>query len=101
MTTADTLPDDPGTLKAMLLVERARAARLEQIIKELQRHRFGRRAEALPEDQCCSAWRRSSRSRRAVTPRPMQPMRPSDQAEPHGAAGTEERCRRIYRGSRC
>ena len=48
---ADTLPDDPGTLKAMLLAERARAERLEQIIKELQRHRFGRRAEKLPEDQ--------------------------------------------------
>ena len=49
--TVDTLPDDPGTLKAMLLAERARAERLEQIIKELQRHRFGRRAETLPEDQ--------------------------------------------------
>jgi transposase len=48
---ADTLPDDPGTLKAMLLAERARAERLEQIIKELQRHRFGRRAETLPENQ--------------------------------------------------
>jgi transposase len=48
---ADTLPDDLGTLKAMLLAERARAERLEQIIKELQRHRFGRRAETLPEDQ--------------------------------------------------
>ena len=48
---ADTLPDDPSTLKAMLLAERARAERLEQIIKELQRHRFGRRAETLPEDQ--------------------------------------------------
>jgi hypothetical protein len=48
---ADTLPDDPGTLKAMLLAERARAERLQQIIKELQRHRFGRRAETLPEDQ--------------------------------------------------
>jgi transposase len=47
----DTLPDDPGTLKAMLLAERARAERLEQIIKELQRHHFGRRAETLPEDQ--------------------------------------------------
>jgi transposase len=47
----DTLPDDPGTLKAMLLAERARAERLEQIIKELQRHRFGRRVETLPEDQ--------------------------------------------------
>src|ERR1700743_815068 len=50
-TTADTLPDDPGTLKAMLFAERARAERLEQIIKELQRHRFGKRAESLPEDQ--------------------------------------------------
>jgi hypothetical protein len=48
---ADALPDDPGTLKAMVLAERARAERLEQIIKELQRHRFGRRAETLPEDQ--------------------------------------------------
>lgn len=48
---ADRLPDDPETLKAMLLAERARAERLEQIIKELQRHRFGRRAESLPEDQ--------------------------------------------------
>jgi len=48
---ADALPDDPGTLKAMLLAERARAERLEQIIKELRRYRFGRRAETLPEDQ--------------------------------------------------
>ena len=35
----------------MLLAERARADRLAQIIKELQRHRFGRRAETLPLDQ--------------------------------------------------
>src|ERR1700690_1771939 len=48
---ADTLPDDPDTLKAMLLAERARTERLTQIIKELQRHRFGRRAESLPIDQ--------------------------------------------------
>jgi transposase len=51
MTAASELPDDPATLKAMLLAERVRAARLEQIIKELQRYRFGRRAETLPEDQ--------------------------------------------------
>ena len=37
--TAKIVPDDPGRLKAMLLAERARAERLEQIIKELQRHR--------------------------------------------------------------
>ncbi len=47
----NSLPDDPGTLKAMLLAERTRAERLEQIVRELQRHRFGRRAETLPEDQ--------------------------------------------------
>src|SRR4051794_36888463 len=35
----------------MLLAERAESERLRQIIKELQRHRFGRRAESLPEEQ--------------------------------------------------
>jgi len=48
---ADTLPDDPATLKAMVLAKRARADRLTQILKEIQRHRFGRRAETLPLDQ--------------------------------------------------
>jgi transposase len=48
---SDVLPDDPETLKAMLLAERCESERLRQIIKELQRHRFGRRAETLPEDQ--------------------------------------------------
>jgi hypothetical protein len=47
----DALPDDPETLKAMLLAERCESERLRQIIKELQRHRFGRRAETLPEEQ--------------------------------------------------
>lgn len=49
--TADQLPDDPDALKAMVLARDAENARLIQIIKELQRHRFGRRAETLPEDQ--------------------------------------------------
>src|ERR1700676_690051 len=48
---SDVLPDDPETLKAMLLAERHENERLRQIIKEMQRHRFGRRAETLPEDQ--------------------------------------------------
>ena len=48
---AEALPDDPKTLKAMLIAERERAERLIQIIKDMQRHRFGRRAESLPEDQ--------------------------------------------------
>jgi transposase len=34
-----------------LLAERMQTDRLRQIIKKLQRHRFGRRAETLPEDQ--------------------------------------------------
>lgn len=35
----------------MLAAERAENERLRQIIKELQRHRFGRRAESLPVEQ--------------------------------------------------
>jgi transposase len=49
--TAAALPDDPDLLKAMVLAERAESERLRQIIKELQRHRVGRRAESLPEEQ--------------------------------------------------
>src|SRR5712675_2996245 len=48
---SDALPDDPEMLKAMLLAERMQNERLRQIIREMQRHRFGRRAETLPEDQ--------------------------------------------------
>ncbi len=48
---AEALPDDRETLKAMLIAERQRAERLVAIIKDLQRRRFGRRAESLPEDQ--------------------------------------------------
>jgi transposase len=55
---SDALPDDPETLKAMLVAERVQNERLRQIIKELQRHRFGRRAETLPEDQMPGSRRR-------------------------------------------
>jgi len=48
---SDNLPDDPETLKAMLLAALHESERLRQIIKELQRHRFGRKAESLPEEQ--------------------------------------------------
>jgi len=48
--TADELPDDLNAPKAMVLSREAENARLRQIIKELQRHRFGRWAETLPED---------------------------------------------------
>src|SRR3954463_295921 len=49
--TRNTVEGDPGTLKALLAEERAENERLRQIIKALQRHRFGRRAESLPDDQ--------------------------------------------------
>ena len=48
---ADALTNDPTALQAMLAAERAENERLRQIIKELQRHRFGRRAESLPVEQ--------------------------------------------------
>jgi len=51
----DALPDDLETLKAMLLAERCESERLRQIIKELQRHRFGRRAERLDPKQLALA----------------------------------------------
>ena len=35
----------------MVIAERIESERLRQIIREFQRHRFGRRAESLPEDQ--------------------------------------------------
>jgi transposase len=59
-------------LKAMLLAERAESDRLRQIIKELQRHRFGRRAESLPEEQLQLA------------------LEEAEQVEATGAAGNEE-----------
>ena len=48
---ADALPNDPALLKAIVIAERLESERLRQIIREFQRHRFGRRAESLPEDQ--------------------------------------------------
>jgi transposase len=70
----DQLPTDPNALRALLLAERERHAgelaaargeveRLVAIIKELQRHRFGRRAERLDADQLALAledWNRCS-----------------------------------------
>ncbi|KWV55293.1 hypothetical protein AS026_37675 [Rhizobium altiplani] len=53
----DELPDDLNALKAMVLSREAENARLRQIIKELQRHRFGRRAETLLENQLLNAVR--------------------------------------------
>jgi transposase len=59
MSASDSLPSDPDVLRMLLLAERARHAeeleRLTAIIKELQRHRFGRRAERLDPEQLALA----------------------------------------------
>jgi transposase len=61
------LPNDPETLKAMLIAERARSERLVQIIKEMQRHRFGRQAETLPEDQMLLALEEAEQTEAGAT----------------------------------
>lgn len=50
-TTTNQLPDDSIALKARVLTSEAENERLRQINKEMQGHRFGRRAISLPEDQ--------------------------------------------------
>src|SRR6266566_1230207 len=59
MSPSDSLPTDLDGLRALLLAERAHHAeeleRLTAIIKELQRHRFGRRAERLDPEQLALA----------------------------------------------
>lgn len=51
----DELPDDVGQLKAMVLAERARAARLEHILQLINRTTFGKRSEKLPAGQLALA----------------------------------------------
>ena len=59
MTPGDSVPTDPDALRALLLAERTHHAeeleRLTAIIRELQRHRFGRRAERLDPEQLALA----------------------------------------------
>jgi len=88
---ADELPDDLAALKAMVLSGEAENARLRQIIKELQRHRFGRRAETLPEDQLLLALEEAEQTEAAGT----------EEKEQISAAEHEKRVakRRINRGA--
>src|SRR3546814_16934582 len=51
----DELPNDVEQLKAMLLAERARTARLEHILKLIHRTTFGKRSEKLSADQLALA----------------------------------------------
>jgi transposase len=88
-TPTESLPDDPASLKAILLAERAQNERLRQIIKELQRHRFGRRAESLPEDQLLLALEDVEQAEAAA----------AAQAEEEAGARAQTQKRRMNRGS--
>ena len=79
--TADQLPDDPNVLKAMVLARDVENARLTQIIKELQRHRFGRRAESLPEDQLLLGLEEAEQIE-AAGAEEVESADPSDRAQP-------------------
>ncbi len=85
-------PDDPETLKAMLLPSALARTVLAQIIKELHRHRFGR-AESLPEDQF-ACWRSRKSSRRSPRPR-----RSADAEVGSNGAAKKDTKRRANRGA--
>jgi transposase len=61
---AEALPDDPETLKAMLIAERLRAERLVAIIKALQRTALAPARRAYRKINCCWRSKTSSRARR-------------------------------------
>ena len=73
----ESLPDDPAALKAMIVAERARSERLLLIIKEMQRHRFGRRAESLPEDQMLLALEEAEQTEAGIEEEATRLGRPS------------------------
>jgi transposase len=95
------LPSDPEALRALIIAERVRHAeemagivserdRLRAIIRELQRHRFGRRSEQLDRDQLALALEDVEQSLAAA-----------DAAEERAAEPTRSRfgTRKINRGA--
>lgn len=88
---ADISTNDPIALRAMVMAEHAENERLRQIIRELQRHRFGRRAESLPEDQMLLALEEVEKVEAAETAA-------TEKADP-AARETQARTRRVNRGA--
>ena len=97
---SDALPDDLETLKAMLLAEQCENERLRQIIKEMQRHRFGRRAETLPEDQMLLGLEDVEQTAASDAATRISRLRPSDSRRLAKRRAIAARCRRICRGLR-
>ena len=120
MTAPDSLPTDLDALQALLLAERARHAeelaaargeadrahgeieRLMVIIKELQRHRFGRRSERLDPDQLALALEDLEQMVAAAEAAAENDNRSVSQATPQRASGRSiaARCRCICRAKR-
>lgn len=50
------LPDDVGTLKAMIIAERVRSAKLQHLLDVLNRMHFGKRSEKMAADQLALAF---------------------------------------------
>lgn len=87
-------------LKAMLLAERHESERLRQIIKELQRHRFGRKAESLPEEQMLLGLEAVQQVAACTEASQDRQLRKAGRSAHASAATIAEHYRRICRGSR-
>jgi hypothetical protein len=94
---SDALPDDPKMLQAMLLAERAQNEWLRQIIKDLQRHQFGRRAETPSEQQMLLGLEDVEQSAASKAAGAEQATPAARQAELRSGEPIAVRCRHICR----
>jgi hypothetical protein len=94
------LPRDPETLQAMLIAREAEIERLRQIIKALERHRFGRRAETLPEDQLLLGLEEAEQVEAAAFAVSEETAPTEKATRARHRRANRARCRRICRGSR-
>ena len=104
MTPCDSLPTDPDALRAMLLAERTHHAeqleRLTAIIRELQRHRFGRRAERFDPEQLALALEDVEQTLAAADAAAENDSTARKQVPRAGGRSIAARCRRICRAKR-
>lgn len=84
----------------MVLARDIENSRLVQIIKELQRHRFGRRAETLPEDQLLLGLEEAEQIEAAGRRRTNRLLPRSDRRVSPSVGRTAARCHPICRARR-
>jgi len=104
MTPGDSVPTDPDALRALLLAERTHHAeeleRLTAIIRELQRHRFGRRAERLDPEQLALALEDVEQTLAAGDAAAENDSRLASKSRRAGGRSIAARCRRICRAKK-